>query len=197
MKALIQKIKELINKIKSGRTLKREFKDFKKELEKKSGRKAARIAVESGEWAEFYWGGKKQKFFIHKINFQELLTCGRFPNVLYQFLKGLTGALGAEDLKMPESDLKRLKEEEDEFRHELAERTMIFPSYRECYDAITELLGNKEAAREDVIPKNFLDDVFLFYLNEWESEIKKKSAQLTLSGLGGLPNTGEQNPQAT
>ena len=197
MKTFIQKIKELINKINKERVLKSEFRKFKKELEKKSGRKAARIAIESGEWAEFYWGSKKQKFFIHKIGFQELLTCGRFPNVLYQFLKGLTGILGADDLKMPETDLKKLKEEEDEFRYELAERTMVYPTYRECYEAITELLGNKEAKREDVIPKNFLDDVFLFYLGEWEREIKKKSAQLISSGLDGLQNIGGQNPQAT
>lgn len=166
-----------------------------KQMKKQYGKNAARLALSSCSWVELYWNGNKQPFLIKNIAFQELLTCGRFPNILFQFTKTISKKLGIEDEAVQESDIQKMQEEEEEFRHELAEKSMVYPRYRECYEAIIGILGNTEARREDVMPKDFINDLFLWYVSDWYENIKKKSELLALNESAALQNTGNA-PQA-
>ena len=150
---------------------------------------AERLAKASCDWVELLWNGSKQKFFIHKTNFYELLTCGRFPNVLYKFVKGIAKSEEAKDIVLSDVDLKKMKEEEDEFIIELAKKSMVTPTYQECYDAILKVRGMSESDINDVIPRDFLSDFFLFYLTDLEATVKKNSEKYSLPASDGLPNT--------
>lgn len=155
---------------------------------------ADRLAMATCEWVELLWNGTKQKFLIHKTNFQELLMCGRFPNVLYKFINGITESDGAKDLEVSEVDLKKMKEEEDEFIIELAKRSMVTPTYQECYDAILKLRGISESSINDVIPQDFLNDLFLWYLIDWDNTVKKNLEKYNLPASAELQNTTDAGP---
>jgi len=158
---------------------------------------AERLAMATCEWVELLWNGTKQKFLIHKTNFQEFLTCGRFPNVLYKFVNGIAEAAGAKDLQISKVDLKKMQEEEDEFIVELAKKSMVTPSYQECYDAILKIRGISESDINDVIPKDFLNDLFLLYLTDWDQAIKKNLGKYNLSASAELQNTTDAGPATT
>lgn len=155
---------------------------------------ADRLAMATCEWVGLLWNGTKQKFLIHKTNFQELLMCGRFPNVLYKFINGITESDGAKDLEVSEVDLKKMKEEEDEFIIELAKRSMVTPTYQECYDAILKLRGISESSINDVIPQDFLNDLFLWYLIDWDNTVKKNLEKYNLPASAELQNTTDAGP---
>lgn len=191
--ALIHAIQQFFTRFKQ----KRIEAEYYKKMKKAHGTQAARLALSSCSWVNLYWNGVKRPFLIHQLNFQELLMCGRFPNVLFQFVKGLAGTFDADDEGLPQIDAQKMQEEEEEFRHELAEKSMIYPRYRECYEAITAILGNPEARREDVMPRDFINDLFLWYVQGLQADIKKKSEQLALSASDGLPNTGSVPQAAT
>lgn len=158
---------------------------------------AQRLALATCEWVELLWNGTKQKFFIHKTNFQELLTCGNFPNILYKFVNGVSESIGAKDLTVSEIDLKKMKEEEDEFLVELAKKSMVTPTYQECYDAILKMRGISESSINDVIPKDFLNNLFLFYLTDWERAVKKNLDAFNFHASAGSQNTTDANQAAT
>lgn len=158
---------------------------------------AERLAMATCEWVELLWNGTKQKFFIHKTNFQELLTCGSFPNILYKFIDGIAEATGAKELEASDVDLKKMKEEEDEFLVELAKKSMVTPTYQECYDAILKIRGISESTLNDVIPKDFLSDLFLFYLTDWGRAVKKNLDAFNSPASAGSQNTTDANPVAT
>lgn len=149
---------------------------------------AERLAIATCDWVELLWNGTKQKFLIHKTNFQELLTCGSFPNILYKFIDGIAEAAGAKEA-VSEVDLKKMKEEEDEFLVELAKKSMVTPTYQECYDAILKIRGISESALNDVIPKDFLNDLFLLYLTDLEKDVKKNLAAFNLPASEESQNT--------
>lgn len=157
---------------------------------------AERLAIASCDWVELLWNGTKQKFLIHKTNFQELLTCGSFPNILYKFIDGIAEAAGAKEA-VSEVDFKKMKEEEDEFLVELAKKSMVTPTYQECYDAILKIRGISESALNDVIPKDFLNDLFLLYLTDWEKDVKKNLAAFNLPASEESQNTTNASPAAT
>lgn len=150
---------------------------------------AERLAMATCEWVELLWNGTKQKFLIHKTNFPELLTCGSFPNVLYKCVNGITEKLGEKDAKIAELDLKKMKEEENEFIVELAKKSMVTPSYQECYDAILKVRGISESTLNDVIPPDFLNDLFLLYLTDWDTTVKKNLEKFSSAASAGSPNT--------
>ena len=157
---------------------------------------AERLAIATCDWVELLWNGTKQKFLIHKTNFQELLTCGSFPNILYKFIDGIAEAAGAKEA-VSEVDFKKMKEEEDEFLVELAKKSMVTPTYQECYDAILKIRGISESALNDVIPKDFLNDLFLLYLTDWEKDVKKNLAAFNLPASEESQNTTNASPAAT
>ena len=82
-----------------------------------------------------------------------------------------------------------MKEEEDEFLVELAKKSMVTPTYQECYDAILKIRGISESALNDVIPKDFLNDLFLLYLTDWEKDVKKNLAAFNLPASEESQNT--------
>ncbi|QHX42898.1 hypothetical protein GWP43_04890 [Treponema vincentii] len=157
---------------------------------------AERLAIATCDWVELLWNGTKQKFLIHKTNFQELLTCGSFPNILYKFIDGIAEAAGAKEA-VSEVDFKKMKEEEDEFLVELAKKSMVTPTYQECYDAILKIRGISGSAFNDVIPKDFLNDLFLLYLTDWEKDVKKNLVAFNLPASEESQNTTNASPAAT
>lgn len=179
-------IKEFLQFLKTRRDIKKEINVINAEENKSP---ADHLAMMTCEWVGLLWSGAKQKFLIHKTNFQELLTCGRFPNILYKFVNGIAETSGAEDLKLSEPDLKRMKEEEDEFLIELAKQSMVNPTYQECYDAILKIRGLTESNINDVIPQDFLNDLFLWYLNDWNDTLKKNLEKYNSLVSEGLQNT--------
>ena len=188
----------IVKKMMKNRGIQKEIGQEIDRIEKKHFEsEAERLAMATCEWVELLWNGKKQKFLIHKTNFQELLTCGRFPNILYKFVNGLSEAVGEKDLEVSEVDLKKMKEEEDEFLVELAKKSMVTPTYQECYDAILKIRGIDESDINDVIPKDFLSDLFLFYLTDWNVEVKKNLEKYNLHGSEGLQNTTDAGQATT
>ena len=190
---MFEKLQSFFTKTSRNRAIKTAIEEATKVPENE----AQRLALATCEWVELLWNGTKQKFFIHKTNFQELLTCGSFPNILYKFVNGITEAVGAKDLKVSEIDLKKMKEEEDEFLVELAKKSMVTPTYQECYDAILKIRGISESSLNDVIPKDFLNDLFLFYLTDWEQAVKKNLDAFNSPASAGSQNTTDANPVAT
>ncbi|EFW38963.1 hypothetical protein [Treponema phagedenis] len=184
---MLQRIKEYFQE-------KKIIKDAIKKTKNREGISLAEdLAIDTCEWVDLYWNGKKRKFFIHEIDFQELLMCGRFPNVIYHFSKRLFKKLQAddEDLKIPEGDIKRMQEEEAEFKIELARRSMVQPLFQEVYDAILKMRSMNESDVADVIPPDFLNDLFLWYLKTLDENIKKNSETLISSALVEMQNNGK------
>lgn len=190
---MVKKIKAFFKKAK----LKQEINTELNRIEHKEQTQAENLARQTCEWVELFWNGTKQKFLIHKTDFNGLLTCGRFPNILYKFVDGIADAVGSPELKTDKGDLKKMQEEENEFLIELAERSMVTPTYRECYDAILKVRGITETEIDDVIPKDFLSDLFLFYLKDWEENIKKNLEKFNLNASEESQNTSDVSQAAT
>lgn len=183
-------LKRFFEKRKRQKEINRRISEWEKEHTPKNP--AELMAEKTCRWVELLWNGEKQKFLIYQINFLELLHCGRFPNVVFQFINNI-----AKEFENPEAtekaDLQRFKEEREEFLIELAERSMVMPTYRECYDAILKMRNIKEDDTSNVIPSDFLQDLFLFYITEIETNLKKNSAVIQKSisrALEGSQNTG-------
>lgn len=189
---MFERIQSFFTKTSRNRAIKTAIKEASTAPESE----AQRLALATCEWVELLWNGTKQKFFIHKTNFQELLTCGSFPNILYKFVNGITEAVGAKEA-VSEIDLKKMKEEEEEFLVELAKKSMVTPTYQECYDAILKIRGISESSLNDVIPKDFLSDLFLFYLTDWEQAVKKNLDAFNSPASAGSQNTTDASPAAT
>ena len=90
-----------------------------------------------------------------------------------------------------------MKEEEDEFLVELAKKSMVTPTYQECYDAILKIRGISESTLNDVIPKDFLNDLFLLYLTDWGRDVKKNLVAFNLPASAGSQNTTDASQAAT
>ena len=74
---------------------------------------------------------------------------------------------------------------------------MVTPTYQECYDAILNIRGISESSLNDVIPKDFLNDLFLFYLTDWEQAVKKNLDAFNSPASAGSQNTTDANQAAT
>ncbi len=160
------------------------------------GTYADTLAAETCQWVSLFWAGKKRKFLIHKVNFVELLMCGRFPNVLYRFTKGLTNIFNKDVPEIPEADLKTMADEEEIFMQELVKKSLVEPTYQELEEATHKKLKHLEDDAlffKTVIPKDFIDDLFLWYVSDWEEQLKKKSEDVISSASAGVPNTGSKD----
>jgi hypothetical protein len=149
----------------------------------KSASIAEQLALQSCEEVELPWGESKGSFYIRKINFMELLGCGRFQNLLLSIGKGLVKT----DENAEPVDPKKTKAENDAFLIELAQKSMIYPSYTECADALRKLYPGC-AESEQVLPENFMLGLFKWYLSDFDDLLKKKMS--TLKGSGVLQNIG-------
>lgn len=183
----IKAIKAFFKNVKTKQEIKTEI----SRIENKELSQAEMLAMKTCEWVELFWNGAKQKFLIHKTDFSALLTCGRFPNILYRFSDGLMEKMEVPELKINKTDLKKMQEEEEEFLIELAVRSMVKPTYKECYDAILKMRGITESEINDVIPQDFLSDLFLFYIKDWEAGIKKNLEKFNLNDSEESLNTGD------
>lgn len=150
---------------------------------------AERLALASYDWVKLEWNGHKQDFLIKNINVTDMALCGKYPNIMLHFVK----TAKAEGLKIEDDDIEEkldyaeLKKEEYSFYEEVARVSMLTPSFQEVYDAIINLrkqkgIEQKVESVRDVIPYDFLEDLFRYHMQRWELDIKKKSEKLTLIG---------------
>lgn len=149
---------------------------------------AERLALASYDWVKLDWNGHKQDFLIKNINVTDMALCGRYPNIMLHFVKTAKAqGLQIEEDVEDKIDYAELKKEEYSFYEEIAKVSMLTPSFQEVYDAIIKLRKDKgieqkiESVR-DVIPYDFLEDLFRYHMQRWEQDIKKKSEKLTLIG---------------
>lgn len=129
------------------------------------------------------WNGVMSPFKIREVNFMEIIGSGKYPNILFSFTKHLV----KDKENTPETDVESLKKEQDSFMKELARKSMVEPTYQECFDAIVKRLPDY-ADGDDVIPADFLQGLYAWYLRAFTELLKKKTA--TLNGLGARRNTG-------
>ncbi len=188
----------MFSRIKNFFKTKRAIKKIKKE--NKALPYAEKLVADTCRWLNLYWSGKKRKFLIHKVDFIELLTSGRFPNVLFRLTKGLTEILSEDTPEIPEADLKQMADEEEIFMQELVKKSLVEPSYKELEAATKKQLKYLEDDAiffKTVIPEDFTKDLFLWYVKDWEETLKKKSEDVILNASGELPNTGNSDQAIT
>lgn len=136
------------------------------------------------------WNSIMSPFKIREVNFMEIIGSGKYPNILFSFTKHLV----KDKKETPETDVESLKNEQDLFMKELARKSMVEPTYQECFDAIVARLPDY-ADGDDVLPADFLQGLYAWYLRSFTELLKKKTAILKESG--GRQNTGNQDLQTT
>lgn len=184
---LINKITEYLKRKSIEKKAKIEIQKEKNELANLSF--ANRLALASYDWVKLDWNGQKEEFLIKNINVTDMALCGKYPNIMLHFIRtAKSEGLKLDDDNIEEKiDYAQLKKEEYSFYEEIARVSMLTPSFQEVYDAIINLRKTKgietkiESVR-DVIPYDFLEDLFRYHMQRWELDIKKKSAKLTLIG---------------
>ena len=183
---LINKIKDYFKRKKIEKKAKEKIENEKNNLANLS--LANRLALSSYDWIKLEWNGHKEEFLIKNINVTDMALCGKYPNIMLHFIKTAKNeGLNLEDENIEKIDYKELKKEEYAFYEEIARASMLTPSFQEVYDAIINLRKNKGIETKienirDVIPYDFLEDLFRYHMSRWEENIKKKSNIQTLIG---------------
>jgi len=153
---------------------------IKKEMKKTPSGLVESLAKQAGQVVELPWNGEKNTFEIHEVNFIELMSCGKFPNMLATFVKTYSEK---SDEKISEERAKEIKKEQDVFFHELARKSMINPPYAEVYEAIKSRLPEYEEG-DTIIPQDFLLGLYSWYLRRFNELLKKNLKALNSKGSG-------------
>ncbi len=188
----------MIKKIKRYFKIKKELRKIKKENKNLSY--AEKLVKNSCKWVKLYFHGEKNEFLIHKINFVELLQCGRFPNILYRFTEGMLSVLKEDAPEMPKCDLEKMADEEEVFIHELVKKSLVVPTYEELEAAARAQLKYSDddpILFKTVIPEDFSKSLFLWYIADWEKDLKKKSADVISSVSEEQQNIGDTDQATT
>lgn len=166
---------------------------LKKSFSKSYGATVAdQLAKKSSQPVMLAWNGDRVPFEIHEVNFLELMNCGKFPNLLLSFVKHLAKEK-AEDATV---DVERLKQEQLDFYHELARKSMVTPRYQEVFDSIKARLPEYEEG-DAVIPIDFLQDLYKWYLRNFSAQLKKNLEMLNTNVSAARRNTGAKPHQTT
>ena len=150
----------------------------KQKLEWYSRPASERLAMGTCEWVRLNWNGKKEEFLINNINVADLAVSGRYPNVIVYFMQLAKEATDISEDFDDALDMAKVKEEEQALYEEVARQSMMSPSFQEVYDSILKLRKERNVEREvkcvrDVIPYDFLQDLFKYHLDRWVQGIKK------------------------
>lgn len=155
-----------------------------------------RLAMGTCEWVKLKWNGHQEEFLINNLNVADLAVSGRFPNVIVYFMK--LAKTEEDDDPILEVDMKKVKEEEQELYEEVARKSMVNPTFQEVYDSIINIrkerkLEIKVECIKDVIPYDFLQDLFKYHLERWVEGIKKNLNTSILTASGGSQNILDKN----
>ena len=139
-----------------------------------------RLAMGTCEWVKLKWNGELQEFLLNNINVADLAVSGKYPNVIVYFMKLAKDATKSKDDDILEDkiDMQAVKQEEQALYEEVARKSMMSPTFQEVYDAILKVRNEKGIEVEvtcvrDVIPYDFLQDLFRYHLERWVASIKK------------------------
>ena len=188
----ISTVKYLINKIKKNIARKRIQAEAIERIEKEKYEwynrpVSERLAMGTCEWVHLNWNGHREEFLINNLNVADLTVSGRYPNVIVYFMQLAKQSSDDEDEKIVEEiDMKKLKEEEQALYEEVARQSMVNPTFQEVYDSILKMREERGIKVEvkcikDVIPYDFLQDLFRYHLEKWVNTIKKKLNASTLT----------------
>ncbi len=182
---LMTRIKSRLAKWKIERRARREI--AKQKLEWYSRPVNERLAMGTCEWVRLKWNGQQEEFLVNNLNVADLAVSGRFPNVIVYFMKLAKDAVQADEADdIIEVDMEQVKEEEQALYEEVARQSMMSPTFQEVYDSIIKMREERGVRREvksvrDVIPYDFLQDLFRYHLERWVSGIKKNLNASTLT----------------
>lgn len=161
-----------------------------------------RLAYSTYSWVSLNWNGHKEKFLINNINVVEITASGKYPNIMLSFIERIKDMGANVDDKDLEIDTQKMVAEQYQLYEEVARKSMVNPTFDEVYNAIVNMreargFVDKAVCVSDVIPSDFLIDLYNYHIERWSANIKKKSEQLTLTGSEELENISTKPPQAT
>lgn len=192
----------IIDKIKKYFLIKKAHKKAMEEERRIGGlSQVERLAYSTYSWADLSWNGHKERFLINNINVVELTASGKYPNIMLSFIeriKELGANVDKEDLKV---DTQKMIVEQYQLYEEVARKSMVNPTFDEVYNAIVKMreakgFTDKAINVNDVIPNDFLVDLYNYHIARWTDTIKKKSDELTLTALEESANISIKPPQA-
>jgi len=183
---IINRIKTIFIKWRAERRARSEIE--KRKLEWYSRPVNEKLAMGTCEWVPLAWNGGKEEFLINNLNVADLAVSGRYPNVIVYFMQLAKDAVKSkdDDQMFCEVDMQKVKEEEQLLYEEVARQSMMSPTFQEVYDSIIKMRKERGVELEvrcvrDVIPYDFLQDLFRYHLARWVSGIKKNLGDSTLT----------------
>jgi len=150
---------------------------------------AEQLAEKAYTDVQLLWNGNKVPFKIHEVNFMEILNCGKFPNLFLSYAKSFVK--DKDDKPISQEDAEKVKNEQNAFMHELAKKSMVSPTYQECFNAIVKSLPAYEEG-DTVIPNDFLAELYLYYMKAFSEMLKKNLKGLTSNESAERQNTGKK-----
>lgn len=175
---MLKKIKLFFRQLKQKRIINCEFKKFSTSHDDLP--LGEQFAYSTFDTVTLSWNGKKLKFVIGSINALDLIFCGRFPNIYFNYINSLLQARGELDKdNINEVDIIKLQEEEAVFLEELCKKTMIKPSYDELYTAMIKVKKSLDLSYEpknikEVFPFDFLTEIQTYHFAKLFDLVKKK-----------------------
>ena len=148
---------------------------------------AEQFAYSSFDTVNLSWNGKKLKFVISNINALDLIFCGRFPNIYFNYINSLLQAKGElTQENMKEVDIVKMQEEECVFFEELCKKTLVKPTYNELYEGVVKVKKSIDSSYspsniKEVFPFDFLTSLQAYHFNKLLDLVKKNVEGSTLT----------------
>ena len=194
---LISKIKLKLARWQLKRKARNEIE--KQKLEWYTRPTSERLAIGTCEWVRLKWNGNEEEFLINNLNVADLAVSGRYPNVIVYFMQlAKQESASDEDELIDPVDMNKVKEEEQALYEEVARQSMVSPSFQEVYDSILKMRRERNIQVDvktikDVMPYDFLQDLFRYHLERWVAMIKKNLNASTSTALVESQNTSDKN----
>ena len=141
------------------------------------------------------WNGNEEEFLVNNLNVADLAVSGRYPNVIVYFMQlAKQESVSDEDELIDVVDMSKVKEEEQALYEEVAKQSMVSPSFQEVYNSILKMRRERNIEVDvktitDVMPYDFLQDLFKYHLERWVKMIKKNLNASTSIELVESQNT--------
>ena len=198
---IINKIKMRLARWRLERRAQRQIE--RQKLEWYSRPTSERLAIGTCEWVRLKWNGNEEEFLVNNLNVADLAVSGRYPNVIVYFMQlAKQESASDEDELIDPVDMNKVKEEEQALYEEVARQSMVSPSFQEVYDSILKMRRERNIQIDvktikDVMPYDFLQDLFKYHLERWVAMIKKNLNASTSTALAESQNISNKNPLHT
>ncbi len=174
---MFQKIKMFFRRLKQKRIIKKEFAKFSSSHEELP--LVEQCAYSTFDTVNLLWNGKSLKFIIGSINALDLIFCGRYPNIYFNYINSLLQARGElNEQTMKEVDIIKMQEEECVFFEELCKKTLVKPTYNELYEGVIKVKKSIDSSYspsniKEVFPFDFLTSLQAYHFNKLLDLVKK------------------------